>query len=133
MTDDGFVRATLDVEDFHLAPNGFLHGGTVVALADTACGYGCVRALPSDAVGFATIELKTNFLGTSRSGSIVCEARLVHGGKTTQVWDATVTADGGETIAMFRCTQMVLQRSGPASRLPSSEDGHQDVQEGGSG
>jgi uncharacterized protein (TIGR00369 family) len=87
---DGSVHARLAVEDHHLAPNGYLHAATIIALADTACGYGCVHNLPAGATGFTTIELKSNFLGTVTSGSIHCEASFVHGGRTTQVWDATV-------------------------------------------
>jgi 1,4-dihydroxy-2-naphthoyl-CoA hydrolase len=101
----GSVRMRIEL----VAPNGFLHAATVVGLADTACGYGCVAGLPEGATGFTTIELKANFLGTALEGGIACVASLVHGGRTTQVWDAVVTNEGnGKTIALFRCTQMVL-------------------------
>jgi uncharacterized protein (TIGR00369 family) len=103
----GEVDASLDIRAHHLAPNGYLHAAVVVALADTSCGYGVRTALPPGAVGFTTIELKANFLGTARDGAIGCEARLVHGGRTTQVWDATVRG-ADRTIALFRCTQLVL-------------------------
>ena len=103
----GRARGELDVAQHHLAPNGYLHAGTVVGLADTVCGYGCLASLPEGASGFTTIELKTNFLGTALEGEIVAEANLVHGGRTTQVWDAVVRADG-RTLALFRCTQLVL-------------------------
>jgi 1,4-dihydroxy-2-naphthoyl-CoA hydrolase len=93
-----------------LAPNGYLHAGTVVALADTACGYGCMASLPDGATGFTTVELKTNFLGTAREGSLVCVATRLHGGRTTQVWDAIVR-DGEKTLALFRCTQLLLYGS----------------------
>lgn len=94
----------------HMAPNGFLHAASVIALVDTACGYACVASLPEGASGFTTIELKTNFLGTAREGEeVACTARLVHAGRTTQVWDAqAVNAATGKTMALFRCTQMVL-------------------------
>jgi uncharacterized protein (TIGR00369 family) len=107
--DEGKLVAELDIRPELLAPNGYLHAATVVALADTACGYGCLAHLPQGAQNFTTIELKTNFLGTAREGTLACVAKPVHLGRTTQVWDATVTrkADGG-TIALFRCTQMVL-------------------------
>ncbi len=92
-----------------LAPNGFLHAASVVALADTTCGYGTAINRPPEASGFTTIELKSNFLGTARAGAIACEATLVHGGRTTQVWDARVTDEAtGKTIALFRCTQLLL-------------------------
>jgi uncharacterized protein (TIGR00369 family) len=90
-----------------LAPNGYLHTASVVALADTACGYGCIASLPEGGTGFTTIELKTNFLGTARDGTLDCVATLVHGGRTTEVWDAVVSR-GDKTIALFRCTQLVL-------------------------
>jgi 1,4-dihydroxy-2-naphthoyl-CoA hydrolase len=107
--DEEKLVAELDIRPELLAPNGYLHAATVVALADTACGYGCLAHLPQGAQNFTTIELKTNFLGTAREGTLACVAKPVHLGRTTQVWDATVTrkADGG-TIALFRCTQMVL-------------------------
>jgi len=56
-----------------------------------------------------TIELKSNFLGTAREGSIACVATKIHSGRTTQVWDATVTDEtSGKTIALVRCTQLIL-------------------------
>ncbi|HYA34778.1 MAG TPA: PaaI family thioesterase, partial [Candidatus Binataceae bacterium] len=65
--------------------------------------------LPNLARGYTTIELKANLLGTTRDGTIVCDANLVHGGRSTQVWDAKVTAkETGKTIALFRCTQLIL-------------------------
>ena len=105
----GLVRARLDLRDELLAPNGYLHAATVVALADTACGYGCVAHAPEGSTGFTTIELKTNFTGTARAGAIACEATMVHGGRTTQVWDARVSDEASaKPIALFRCTQMLL-------------------------
>jgi 1,4-dihydroxy-2-naphthoyl-CoA hydrolase len=103
------VRAELAVSEMHMAPNGFLHAGTVVTLADTCAGYGCVANLPAGAAGFTTIELKSNHLGTAREGTILGSAKAVHLGKTTQVWDAVVThRETGKTLALFRCTQMIL-------------------------
>ena len=103
------VKSRMAVRREVMAPNGFLHAASVIALADTSCGYGCVAFLPQGAAGFTTIELKANFLGTAREGAILCRARPVHLGRTTQVWDAEVSLEGaGTRIALFRCTQMVL-------------------------
>ena len=103
------IGAELDIRDEFLAPNGYLHAATVIALADTACGYGCIAHLPPGAENFTTLELKSNFLSTARSGTILCAATPQHLGKATQVWDATVTDRAtGRKIALFRCTQMVL-------------------------
>lgn len=101
--------AEMAVTPEHLAPNGFLHAGGVVTLADTTCGNGCLANLPEGAHAFTTIELKSNHLGTARDGVIECQAKAVHKGRTTQVWDATVKSrESGKTIALFRCTQMIL-------------------------
>jgi 1,4-dihydroxy-2-naphthoyl-CoA hydrolase len=103
------VESRMAVRREVMAPNGFLHAASVIALADTSCGYGCVATLPEGAKGFTTIELKSNFLGTARDGHIACRATPVHLGRTTQVWDAVVTNEAtGAKIALFRCTQMVL-------------------------
>lgn len=106
----GSVKARLEVRPHHLAPNGYLHAGTLVTLADTSCGYGCMASLPEGADGFTTIELKSNFLRTVTQGGIGCVATMVHGGRTTQLWDAEVRAEStGAVLAVFRCTQLVLR------------------------
>ena len=89
--DETEVRAELPVNETLMAPNGFLHAGSVVTLADTCAGYGCIANLPAGAIGFTTIELKSNHLGTARDGTILGSAKPAHIGKTTQVWDAAVT------------------------------------------
>lgn len=115
----GRIVASLPIRPDLLAPNGYLHAAVVIGLADTACGYGCRALLPEGSMGFTTIELKSNFLGTARDGTLRTNARAVHVGRTTQVWDAEVTrvrsdettADkttADKTIALFRCTQAVL-------------------------
>ena len=107
----GVASARLPLRAQHLAPNGYLHAAAVIALADTACGYGCILNLPEGGLGFTTIELKTNFLRSVQAGTISCEARLVHGGRTTQLWDATVSDPDRRPMALFRCTQLVLRES----------------------
>ena len=105
----GTVVGHLQVRPEFLAPNGFIHAAVLVSFADSLCGSGTVEALPQGATGHTTIELKANLLGTVRTGIVECRATLVHGGRTTQVWDATIIArETGKTIALFRCTQLVL-------------------------
>jgi uncharacterized protein (TIGR00369 family) len=107
------VRMEMALQAVLMAPNGFLHAGSLVTLADTAAGYGCVANLPAGASGFTTIELKSNHLGTATEGHVDCVARPAHVGRTTQVWDAEVThRESGRTLALFRCTQMVLYPRG---------------------
>jgi 1,4-dihydroxy-2-naphthoyl-CoA hydrolase len=105
----GRLTAHLDVRPELLAPNGYLHAGTVVTLADTSCGLPARALLPEGSSGFTTLELKSNHLGTAREGRISAVATNVHAGRTTQVWDAVVTTEAtGRTLALFRCTQSVL-------------------------
>ena len=110
------VSGELPVVESVMAPNGYLHAGTIVTLADTVSGYGCIASLPADAAGFTTIELKSNHLGTTLDGTIVAVATPLHRGKTTQVWDAVVThKESGRTLAVFRCTQLILYTKQKAS------------------
>ena len=105
----GRLTSRLALRPELLAPNGYLHAATIIALADTTCGYGTITDLPSGGQNFTTIELKSNFLNTAREGGIACVATRIHNGRTTQVWDAQVTDEtSGKTIALFRCTQLIL-------------------------
>jgi len=106
---EGTARMRCAIEPFHLAPNGYLHAGAVITLADTAAGYGCVGNWPQGATGFTTIELKSNFTGTLLEGTMLAEARMIHGGKTTQVWDVEVSDESsGRKLAYFRATQLIV-------------------------
>jgi len=105
----GQLRSRMKLTQQHFAPNNFLHAASIVALADTTCGYATMAHLPEGAASFTTIELKSNHLGTVREGTILCVASAQHLGRTTQVWDAVVTdAVNGRSLALFRCTQMIL-------------------------
>ncbi|MEO0882094.1 MAG: PaaI family thioesterase [Pseudomonadota bacterium] len=104
------ATAYIDIKPHHMAPNGFLHAGTVVTLADTLAGLACTATLPDTALGFTTIELKSNFFATATDGRIIGVAKPEHLGGTTQVWDCEVThRESGKRLALFRCTQMVLK------------------------
>lgn len=111
--EEGVICGRMPVTARHMAPNGFLHAASVIALADTMAGYGCVAHLPEGATGFTTVEMKSNFVGTAREGTVTCKAVAQHLGRTTQLWDATVCDAAGKTVALFRCTQFLL-RGGPA-------------------
>ena len=104
-----FAAARMEIKNFHFAPNGYLHAGSIVTLADTIAGYACLYNLPDKGISFTTIELKTNFLGSIKNGSVKAEANLQHSGKTTQVWDVTViNEENKKKLALFRCTQLIL-------------------------
>ena len=103
------ARMRCEIQGYHHAPNGFLHAGAVIALADTVAGFGCVGNWPEGANGFTTIELKSNFTGTLLEGVMAADANMIHGGRTTQVWDVEVADEAtGRKLAFFRATQMIL-------------------------
>ena len=124
----GAVDTRLELRPEHLAPNDFLHAATVIAIADTSAGMGCLASLPQEAGGFTTIELKTNFLGTAQTGALRCAARIAHAGGRTQVWDATVRREEDErVIALFRCTQFLLPASDARTERQRRQRGLEDA------
>jgi uncharacterized protein (TIGR00369 family) len=106
--EEGRFDAEVALEPWMMAPNGYLHAASVLLLADTAAGYASMAHLPEGAKNFTTIELKSNFLGTAREGTIRTECRAEHLGRTTHVWSATVFGPGERKLALFRCTQLIL-------------------------
>jgi len=115
-----FARGRFDIGKQHLALNGYLHAATVVALADTACGYGCVMSLPQGASGFTTAELKANFIGTAREGGVVCDARLVHGGRTPK--SGTRRSRARPTARRSLCSDAPRSFSTGPGRAPRQDD-----------
>jgi 1,4-dihydroxy-2-naphthoyl-CoA hydrolase len=106
----GLAVARITVARRHMAPNGFLHAASVIALADSCTGFGCQASLPEGGISFTTVELKANYFSSAKEGDVVgCRATMKHGGRTTQVWDADVVNEtAGKAMAVFRCTQMIL-------------------------
>ena len=106
--EQGRASSRMPLQPMHMAPNQRLHAASLIALADTTTGHATMAHLPAGARSFATIELKSNFFGTQTEGELSCEATAVHLGRSTQVWDATVSGAEGRRLALFRCTQMIL-------------------------
>ncbi|MGA9794078.1 MAG: PaaI family thioesterase [Rhizomicrobium sp.] len=105
----GRVAGRLPVKKELIAGNGALWAPAIVALADVLCAYGVGTIWPEGASAFTTVELKCNFMGTLGAGAIKGVAQVLHGGRTTQVWDATLTnEETGKLLAAFRCTQMII-------------------------
>jgi len=86
---------------------GALHGGTLMALADTVGATATMLNLPPGA-GTTTIESKTNFLAAGRAGTVRAEATPLHRGKRTMVWQTRVTDESGRLLSLTVQTQMVL-------------------------
>jgi uncharacterized protein (TIGR00369 family) len=106
---EGRVVGRFEVRPDLVAHTGYLLAGAVLSVADILCAYGVSTVWPEGASGFTTAEVKCNFTGTLRERAVICTAELLHGGRTTQVWDAKVTsAADGRLMAAFRCTQIIL-------------------------
>lgn len=104
----GYARAEMEIAERHLRPHiDGVHAGAVVSLADTACGVGCQASL-GDGKTFITVELKANLIASAAAGKVVAEAVPVHMGRRTHVWEARVTRDDGKVVALFTCTQLIL-------------------------
>jgi len=116
------VVARIEVTPALITGPGFVFAAVVVGLADTICGYGVQGHLERGA-GFTTIECKVNFIGTAAAGeTIVGRATPVHIGRSTHVWDAVVENETrGRTIALFRCTQLILAPDDTRNRMKQLE------------
>lgn len=88
---------------------GALHGGAIMALADTCGAIGAFLALPADAKSTTTLESKTNFFAAGRGGLVRAEAVPLHAGRRTSCWQTRVTDAGGRLLAQTIQTQMVLE------------------------
>ncbi|ACF01942.1 PaaI family thioesterase [Rhodopseudomonas palustris] len=103
------VVATLLVRDDLCTVGASIHGGAVMALADSVGAAATVINLPADAKGTTTLESKTNFIGPAKAGStVVATATPVHRGRRTQVWQTRIETEDGKLVAVVTQTQMVL-------------------------
>jgi uncharacterized protein (TIGR00369 family) len=106
---DGRVVGRFTVRPDLVAHTGYLLAGVGLTLADLLCAYGVSTAWPDGAKSFTTAEVKCNFIGTALEGEVEIVATLVHGGRTTQLWDAEISAVAtGRRMALFRATQIIL-------------------------
>jgi uncharacterized protein (TIGR00369 family) len=103
------VELSLDWAPGLCTTNGILHGGVIMALADSAGGACALLNLPKDASGTATIESKTNFLGAVRSGTVTAIATPLHVGGTTIVVETSVRDASGRLVAKVTQSQIVLR------------------------
>ena len=102
------VEATIQWAPELCTAGGVLHGGTVMALADSAGGACAFLNLPEGAIGTSTIESKTNFLGAVREGEVRASSRPLHVGKTTIVVETDVFDASGRRVGRTTQTQAVL-------------------------
>lgn len=104
------VVAEMAVRPDLMTVGGRLHGGALMALADSVGAYGAFLALPKDAAGTTTIESKTNFFAGVAAGMVCAEAVPLHVGGRTSVWQTRITNDSGRLVSQTVQTQMVLTK-----------------------
>ena len=106
---EGRVVGRFTVRPDLVAHTGYLLAGVGLTLADLLCAYGVSTVWPEGAKSFTTVEVKCNFVGTALEGGVEVTATLVHGGRTTQLWDAEIVSlVNGRPMALFRATQLIL-------------------------
>ena len=101
------VVARLKVTDKLMTVGGTVHGGTLMAFADTIGAAGTVANL-AEGQRTATLESKTNFIAGCRSGTVQAEAKPIHKGKRTHVWETRITDESGKLLSVTTQTQMIL-------------------------
>ena len=110
VADDDRVEAELEVTTALLNRNGMIHGGAIMAFADTLGGTGTFLNL-ADGEGTVTVESKTNFFRAVAEGQMLrAVCLLLHRGRRTQVWQTTLTGPDGKLVAQVTQTQMVLTK-----------------------
>lgn len=107
--DPDCVVAELEIRDALRTAGGALHGGTLMAFADTLGAAATIVNIPAGA-GTTTIESKTNFFAAGRTGVVRGEATPLHRGRRTQVWQTRITDASGRMLSLTLQTQMVLEK-----------------------
>jgi uncharacterized protein (TIGR00369 family) len=103
------VMARMQVRPDLCTINHTIHGGAIMAFADSVGAAATVINLPEDAKGTTTLESKTNFIGGAKEGTtVIATATPVHRGRRTQVWQTRIESEDGKLIALVTQTQMVL-------------------------
>ena len=102
------VQARLETRPEHCTSGNIIHGGALMALADTVGAAATILNLPEGA-GTTTLESKTNFVGAASVGTtLIATATPVHRGRRTQVWQTRIETEAGKLVALVTQTQMVL-------------------------
>jgi len=116
---EGYVRGELPVRDPLKQPYGFLHGGAIATFADSLVGTGSGRLLaPGQTI--TTIEFKVNFMAPVRDGTVRGEARALHRGRRTMVWEVRITDGEERLVALMTTAVMILDPQEPPNTAPAA-------------
>lgn len=104
------VVATMPVDSKVHQPDGVLHGGATVALAETVGSFAAALAVNRDTHIVRGIEISANHLRSVRKGTVTATATALHKGSTTQLWEIRITDEADQLISLCKLTTMVLER-----------------------
>ena len=107
---DGFVKARMPVNERTKQPMGILHGGANLALAETIGGLGSVLIVDFDKYDVRGSQISANHLGTAHSGWVFAEAKIIHRGKNTHVWNIDIVDEEGKMVSTCRLTNFIIRR-----------------------
>ena len=103
------IQATMSVSNKTSQPNGFLHGGASLALAETLAGAGSYMLIDREKFNAFGMQISGNHVSTVTEGVLTANAELIHQGKTTHIWDVKITADNDKLISTVRVTNMIVE------------------------
>ncbi|MBT3353232.1 MAG: PaaI family thioesterase [Nitrospinaceae bacterium] len=106
----GFARLRLPIRDEILQPTGVVHGGAVATLADVTAGVAAHVSYPPG-TDIVTVELKVNFIAGLREGNLLSEAKPLHLGRRTSVWEVRINHDSGRHVAFASGTFMIVKQA----------------------
>ena len=104
------IRATMPVNKNTRQPNGWLHGGASLALAESMAGAGSYLMVDREKFNVFGLQVSGNHISSVDKGILQADAKLIHKGKTTHIWDVKITADNNKLISTVRVTNMVVEK-----------------------
>ncbi|WP_420842708.1 PaaI family thioesterase [Fervidibacillus albus] len=108
--EEGFVTATMPVDERTRQPLGYLHGGASVALAETVASVGAFQLIDREKEICFGLEINANHLRPKRDGIVTAEGSVIHRGRSTQVWEVKIKDENDRVICISRCTIAVVKR-----------------------
>lgn len=109
---EGWVEASMPVDERTFRPGGFLHGGANLALSETIAGLGSMLMVDVEENDVLGIQVSANHTGSVDRGTVYARAEIVHAGIQTHVWNIEIKSDTGKLISSGRVTNMIVKRNG---------------------
>ena len=107
---DGFLKAKMPVNERTFQPDGILHGGASLALAETVAGLGSALIVDLKAFDVRGAQVSANHVGTAKSGWVVAEGQLIHRGKNTHIWNIDIRDESGKPVSICRITNFIVKK-----------------------